>query len=175
VADSETLSVQLAEAGLPHQVLNARQDRHEADIVARAGLAGQITIATNMAGRGTDIELGAGVAAAGGLHVIATSRNNAARIDRQLHGRSARQGDPGSYRDILSLEDHQDDFDRSPWPLRTSAICSLIVPALLKPLGLVALRAVQEATEKQQRDARQILLRQDRQLHQHLAFSGKPE
>lgn len=175
VADSEALSVQLATAGLPHQVLNARQDRHEADIVASAGLAGQITIATNMAGRGTDIELGAGVAAAGGLHVVTTCRNNAARIDRQLHGRSARQGDPGSYRDILSLEDHVDDFGRSPWPLRVSAICAVMVPVLLKPFGLTALRRVQAASEKQQRDARRLLLRQDRQLNQQLAFSGRPE
>jgi len=105
VRASEHLSEMLAAEGLAHQVLNAVRHREEAQIVAGAGQAGRITVATNMAGRGTDIRLGAGVAELGGLHVIATERHEAGRIDRQLFGRSARQGDPGSAQAIVSLED----------------------------------------------------------------------
>jgi preprotein translocase subunit SecA len=105
VAASEAAGAALAVYGLSHTVLNARQDRDEAEIVARAGLEGQITVATNMAGRGTDIRLGPGVAARGGLHVILTEFHESPRIDRQLIGRCARQGDPGSWEAIVSLED----------------------------------------------------------------------
>jgi preprotein translocase subunit SecA len=105
VADSEHFGALLQAAAIPHQVLNARQDADEAAIIARAGTWGAVTVATNMAGRGTDIRLGAGVAELGGLHVIATERNDAGRIDRQLFGRAARQGDPGSCEVQLSLED----------------------------------------------------------------------
>ena len=102
---SETLSRMLKRKGVPHSVLNAKQHQREADIVAHAGLPGAITIATNMAGRGTDIKLGPGVREVGGLHIIGTERHEARRIDRQLRGRSGRQGDPGSSRFYLSLED----------------------------------------------------------------------
>ncbi|MFN0315782.1 MAG: hypothetical protein ACKVQA_12180, partial [Burkholderiales bacterium] len=105
VADAEHLSKMLAQAGLVHQTLNALQDDAEAQIIARAGEAGAITVATNMAGRGTDIALGDGVAAMGGLHVISCQLNPEARIDRQLHGRAGRQGDPGTVRTILCLEE----------------------------------------------------------------------
>jgi preprotein translocase subunit SecA len=105
VAASETVSGLLAAEGLPHQLLNARQDEQEAEIVAQAGQPGRITVATNMAGRGTDIKLGPGVAELGGLHVIATELHESARIDRQLFGRCARQGDPGGFEALLSLED----------------------------------------------------------------------
>src|SRR5262249_8088031 len=88
-----------------HSVLNAKYHQQEAEIVARAGQRGAVTIATNMAGRGTDIKLGAGVADLGGLHVIGTERHEARRIDRQLRGRCARQGDPGSSHFFISLED----------------------------------------------------------------------
>jgi preprotein translocase subunit SecA len=105
VQSSLWLSRQLAASGLPHSVLNAHEEAREAAIVARAGQPGAVTIATNMAGRGTDIALGPGVGAAGGLHVIATELYDSARVDRQLAGRCARQGDPGSYQQMLSLED----------------------------------------------------------------------
>jgi preprotein translocase subunit SecA len=105
VEKSERLSARLREAGIEHQVLNARQDEQQADVVAQAGHPGRVTIATNMAGRGTEIKLGPGVAATGGLHVLGTERHDAARIDRQLVGRAARQGDPGSAQFFLSLED----------------------------------------------------------------------
>ena len=105
VRASEHLSALLAEAGLEHRVLNAVRHKEEAEIVAGAGGSGKITVATNMAGRGTDIKLGRGVAELGGLHVIATERHESGRIDRQLFGRSARQGDPGSAQAYASLTD----------------------------------------------------------------------
>jgi preprotein translocase subunit SecA len=102
---SELLSSLLASRNMPHQVLNAVHHKAEAQIVAGAGEPGAITVATNMAGRGTDIKLGPGVAQRGGLHVILTERYTARRVDRQLAGRAGRQGDPGSARVIISLED----------------------------------------------------------------------
>lgn len=102
---SERLSGMLRERGIEHQVLNARHIEREAEIVAQAGQRGKVTVSTNMAGRGTDIKLGEGVVELGGLHVICTEMHDAARIDRQLAGRCGRQGDPGSYRQFLSLED----------------------------------------------------------------------
>jgi preprotein translocase subunit SecA len=102
---SETISRMLKRKNVPHNVLNAKQHQREAEIVANAGLPGAITIATNMAGRGTDIKLGPGVRESGGLHIIGTERHEARRIDRQLRGRSGRQGDPGSSQFFLSLED----------------------------------------------------------------------
>ena len=90
---------------MTHQVLNAEQNEREAEIVAQAGQPGMVTVATNMAGRGTDIKLGPGVAEAGGLCVIGTERHEAERIDRQLQGRAGRQGDPGTAMFLLSLED----------------------------------------------------------------------
>jgi len=102
---SETISRLLKRKGVPHEVLNAKQHAREAQIIANAGLPGSITIATNMAGRGTDIKLGHGVADAGGLHIMGTERHESRRIDRQLRGRAGRQGDPGSSRFYLSLED----------------------------------------------------------------------
>ncbi len=102
---SEQLSKMLKREGLIHSVLNAKYHEQEAEIVSRAGQRGSITIATNMAGRGTDIKLGPGVADVGGLHVLATERHEARRIDRQLRGRCARQGDPGSSHFFIALED----------------------------------------------------------------------
>ena len=102
---SETLSRMLKRKGIPHNVLNAKHHQREAEIVSLAGLTGQVTIATNMAGRGTDIKLGPGVREAKGLHIVGTERHEARRIDRQLRGRSGRQGDPGSSLFFLSLED----------------------------------------------------------------------
>src|SRR6185437_12361908 len=105
VETSEMLSRALKKEGLIHSVLNAKYHEQEAEIVARAGQRGAITIATNMAGRGTDIKLGPGVAEVGGLHVLGTERHESRRIDRQLRGRCSRQGDPGSSHFFISLED----------------------------------------------------------------------
>ncbi|MCR4666183.1 MAG: preprotein translocase subunit SecA [Desulfovibrio sp.] len=105
IETSEMLSRELTKRGIPHSVLNAKQHAKEAEIVAQAGQMGKVTIATNMAGRGTDIVLGEGVVELGGLHILGTERHESRRIDNQLRGRSGRQGDPGSSRFYLSLED----------------------------------------------------------------------
>ncbi|SDE50490.1 preprotein translocase subunit SecA [Paenibacillus sp. UNCCL117] len=105
IENSERLSEMLKKKGVPHKVLNAKYHAEEAEIVSRAGQAGAVTIATNMAGRGTDITLGEGVAEIGGLHIIGTERHESRRIDNQLRGRAGRQGDPGSSQFYLSLED----------------------------------------------------------------------
>lgn len=105
VEDSEILSRMLKRKNIPHSVLNAKNNLTEADIIANAGQVGAITVATNMAGRGTDIKLSEGVADLGGLHVIGSSRHDSRRIDRQLRGRCSRQGDPGSSKFYVSLED----------------------------------------------------------------------
>lgn len=105
IENSELLSQMLKRRGIPHHVLNAKQHEKEAEIVAQAGQLKMVTISTNMAGRGTDIVLGRGVAELGGLHVIGTERHESRRIDNQLRGRSGRQGDPGSSRFYVSLED----------------------------------------------------------------------
>ena len=105
IETSEMLSAVLRKTGIPHNVLNAKQHEKEAEIVALAGQKGRVTIATNMAGRGTDIVLGEGVRELGGLHILGTERHESRRIDNQLRGRSGRQGDPGSSRFFLSLED----------------------------------------------------------------------
>ena len=105
VAASDALSAELFARGVPHAVINATRHEQEAEIVAVAGRPGAVTIATNMAGRGTDIHLDEASKKAGGLHVLATEMHSSARIDRQLIGRAARQGDPGSYRFLMSLED----------------------------------------------------------------------
>ncbi len=175
VAASEHLSALVRHAGLEHQVLNAKQDADEADIVSAAGIAASITIATNMAGRGTDIVLGEGVRQIGGLHVIATERHEAARIDRQLAGRCGRQGDPGSYQAILSLED----------PLLDGARGGLIAQLLkgmdfsnlgvMQPLARRAISQAQVSVEKYHARIRRELFRQDQQQGNLLSFSGKLE
>ncbi len=105
IEKSELLSGLLKKSGVPHDVLNAKHHEKEAEIVAQAGHAGRVTIATNMAGRGTDIVLGEGVVDLGGLHILGTERHESRRIDNQLRGRSGRQGDPGSSRFYLALDD----------------------------------------------------------------------
>jgi preprotein translocase subunit SecA len=105
VQQSEALSELLRELGIEHLVLNAKQDSNEAEIIALAGQPGRVTVATNMAGRGTDIRLHEAVAASGGLHVILTEFHESQRIDRQLFGRGARQGDPGSAEALVCVDD----------------------------------------------------------------------
>ena len=105
VETSDYISKKLVAAGVPHEVLNAKNHYKEAQIIMNAGQRGAVTIATNMAGRGTDIKLGEGVRELGGLCVIGTERHESRRIDNQLRGRSGRQGDPGESQFYLSLED----------------------------------------------------------------------
>jgi preprotein translocase subunit SecA len=175
VGDSEQISELLNEKEVVHQVLNARQDTQEAEIVARAGTKSCITVATNMAGRGTDIPLETGVAELGGLHVICTERNEARRIDRQLYGRCGRQGDPGSYESILSLEDEILGSQPNDSILRGLTRLYSRDSATLQGLALLAMRLSQAARERRYRRARRDLLQTDEQLGRLLAFSGRME
>jgi len=173
VKSSERLSSLLTEAGLQHKVLNAVRHREEAAIVARAGDRGAVTIATNMAGRGTDIRLAEGVPALGGLHVIATECHESHRIDRQLFGRCARQGDPGSARSYISMED--DLMVRFLPDVVRRAIGSQIDRAA--PVGgWLARQAVAWAQRTAQRDAferRRSVLRMDTWLDDSLSFAPR--
>jgi preprotein translocase subunit SecA len=174
VAASEHLSALLADQGLHHQLLNARHDADEANIVARAGERGRITVATNMAGRGTDIGLAAGVAQLGGLHVIATQRSGARRIDRQLFGRCGRQGDPGSYEAILSLEDEPVGLHFPRGLLRL--IPSRAPEAPIWRWGGEALTSLpQLAEESRHRRVRRSLVELEEYLGDLLAFAGPGE
>jgi preprotein translocase subunit SecA len=175
VAASEHLSELLKAAELPHKVLNARQDQEEAEVIATAGGAGRITVATNMAGRGTDIRLGPGVADLGGLHVLATERHDARRIDRQLFGRGGRQGDPGSYQAIVSLADEivQEQFGaRAAWLAKRLARGGDLAPPWL---GRLLVGIAQRMAERHHASTRRELLRIDDHLSDLLAFTGRPE
>lgn len=175
VAESLEVATWLEQANLPHRVLNAEQDKHEAEIIGHAGQMYAITVATNMAGRGTDIALGPGGVALGGLHVIALNCNDSRRIDRQLYGRCARQGDPGSCEAILSLEDAAlQEFYSSAILKALAAQGSDDLP-LPTFLGNLILRLPQFVKERRQRRIRRHLTRQDKQLSRILAFSGKFE
>lgn len=175
VSASEHLSELLAAAGLPHQVLNARQDQEEAEVVARAGERGRITVATNMAGRGTDIRLGPGVAELGGLHVLATERHDARRIDRQLFGRSGRQGDPGSYQTIVSLEDEIVTHSFKHYAARLCRPLRGTGRPLPAWLGGPLLGWAQRLAEGRHARVRRELLKVDEQLRDLLAFAGRVE
>ncbi len=171
VRDSEELSAVLASRAISHVVLNAKQDESEAEVIARAGEADRVTVATNMAGRGTDILLGPGVAERGGLHVILTEYHESRRIDRQLFGRSARQGDPGSGQAIVALDDELYTAHASAavaWLRRRGGD---VGPHLLAALTWLA----QWAAEHHNREVREGSLRQDRRFAQMLAFSGRGE
>jgi len=175
VAASEELSRRLDSAGLRHQLLSARQDRHEAEIVGRAGQRGCITVATNMAGRGTDIPLGPGVAELGGLHVIATERHEAGRVDRQLFGRCGRQGDPGSCELFTSVEDELISVHCPSWLAGIVAHTLRAAPVTWQQLGRIAGRAAQWRAERHHARMRRDLLAAEERLQQALGFSGPPE
>jgi preprotein translocase subunit SecA len=175
VAVSELIGRRLAAANLPHQVLNARQNQEEARIIAQAGQKGRITVATNMAGRGTDIRLAPGVADLGGLQVMATERHDARRIDRQLFGRCGRQGDPGSYMAILSLEDEliQACYGKYvDWVVRRWEGRKKPLP---RPIGTFLVWLAQQSAERNYSRVRQDLMRLDDNLADLLAFSGHAE
>ena len=175
VEDSESISVLLTTMGLDHQVLNARQDAEEAKIITAAGQASQITVATNMAGRGTDIPLSAEARAAGGLHVICCEKNISSRIDRQLIGRCARQGDPGSYIVILSSDDSIASRYFSPVML---LLAKYVAPGgMLKWqwLALNFIKLSQTITEIGYRRARKTMMKADQQRDAMMAFGGKGE
>lgn len=175
VAASQHLHQLLTAQAIPHQLLNAENPEQEADIVAQAGQPGQITIATNMAGRGTDIKISPVVRDIGGLHIIATEKHESGRIDRQLYGRCGRQGDPGQIEVFLSLED---ELITKEWP-------RWLIAALqngLKKGGLLVRTVVvllfylsQKTVEARHFRQRNTVLKSDRQQAQLLAFSGGME
>jgi preprotein translocase subunit SecA len=173
VQASEHLSTLLEAEKLPHQVLNAVYHRQEAQIVAGAGQRGRITVATNMAGRGTDIKLGRGVAELGGLHVIAAEPNESARIDRQLFGRAARQGDPGSAQGIFSLDDeivsryagNAAAYLKRRYAHAKGDICSPLVRAVF--------RLAQRRAERFALRRRKAVLLTDHWLDEQLGFAGR--
>lgn len=176
VAASEHLSHLMCDAGLPHKVLNARQDQEEAEIIARAGEPGRITVATNMAGRGTDIRLAGGVAELGGLHVVATERHEARRIDRQLFGRCGRQGDPGSCGAMVSLEDELATvYVGRPIKWLAAAFLKGAPPLGARWMGKILFRRAQRTAERLHARMRHDLLKMDEHLSDALAFSGRPE
>jgi len=173
VKASHAVSKALTAVGITHRVLNALQNADEADLVARAGAPGAVTVATNMAGRGTDIPLGPGVVERGGLHVVLTEWHESARIDRQLFGRCARQGDPGSCRAIVSLEDeiiqrHSPSVAR--WVQRRW-------PGGTPPQWAIRLlrNRVQAMAERVNAAQRRATTERDRQMQAQLAFSGTGE
>jgi preprotein translocase subunit SecA len=175
VSASELLSEKLTAAGIPHVILNARQDKEEADIVSKAGQPGRVTVATNMAGRGTDIKLLPEVAKAGGLHVLATERHEAGRIDRQLYGRSGRQGDPGSFETLVSLEDDlMITSRRLLWRWMADA-CVRRGKPLDGKLAAFLVRQAQLSAEALHVRIRRDLLQYEDQLETSLAFSGRLE
>lgn len=175
VRASHEISERLRREGLEHRVLNAANHREEAEIVALAGEASRITVATNMAGRGTDIKLGHGVAELGGLVVIVTERHDAGRIDRQLIGRCARQGDPGTAETYLALDDEQ--LAHSSLKRLAPLLAWLIeaVPTLSQPIARAAFGLAQRQQERLHADLREACVAQDLQLARILAFSGPPE
>ncbi len=175
VADSEQLSALLTQAGLAHQTLNARQDHAEAQIIASAGEQGAITVATNMAGRGTDIALGKGVAALGGLHVISCQLNTEARIDRQLHGRAGRQGDPGTVETVLCLQEPLIERWMPAWlrrPIVSLAPQDGVIPWCI---ASALIRVSQWLEEVSRRAQRRNLVRLDAFNESRLSISGFKE
>jgi len=165
LAVSEAIAAAFHAEGLPYQLLNARQSQYEAEIIAQAGQPGRITIATNMAGRGTDIKLHKKVLLAGGLHVISTEINDARRIERQLFGRCARQGQPGTHEVVIHAGDPM--FQRH-LPVGLRDLLPGVAPR-------VAVRLVQRAEERLHAGLRARLMRSEAGLSERLAFSGPGE
>ena len=161
---------------MEHVVLNARQDDEEAEIVANAGLLAKVTVATNMAGRGTDIKLEQDVIDLGGLHVLAAEKNESARIDRQLIGRCGRQGDPGSAETIIALSD--DVFERfcsKGWLELARRFKRPGKRTLGRLMTWLVVRSTQRAAERRGIAIRKQMLDLDEHLDNALAFSGKSE
>lgn len=172
VEASEYLGRLLDDIGLPHTVLNARQDHVEAEAVEQAGQPGKVTVATNMAGRGTDIQLSDEVTEKGGLHVILTQFHESARVDRQLFGRAACQGDPGTVEAIVSLQDEL--FLRY-----ASLITRLLAKSIMQKTGLIQENIfrllvvyAQAKAERYARKSRLDTIRRDRKWLQALGFIG---
>ena len=170
VEASEKIAAELAARGVEHQVLNARQDAEEARIVSQAGQGGRITVATNMAGRGTDIKLRDAERRAGGLHVILTEFHESARVDRQLFGRSGRQGDPGTTRAIVTCGDELLGQEGGVLP----ALLRRLRPSVAQRLLLAAcVRQAQRRAQRRAYRSRLLTLKQDRELSRLIGYAGK--
>lgn len=172
VDDSRALSAALQAAGIAHATLNALNDAEEAEIVAHAGHTGAVTVATNMAGRGTDIRLGPGVAERGGLHIISCQQNVARRIDRQLIGRAGRQGDPGSAERLLAVDQPLLARYLPGWSMRWLRARARHVPGLVCDALLAAAQRVEEHRERVQREA---LRNRDFSIERDLHLGGSAE
>lgn len=175
VKASEEISERLAVAGLEHRVLNARQDEEESSVISLAGQPGHITVATNMAGRGTDIRLGAGVEELGGLHVMLTEYHEARRIDRQLFGRCGRQGDPGSYETIVAMDDELIHVFCPRALARLGHLVLSLEGTLPRWVGRRIFHLAQRRAEREHARARRELLKMDTRMNDMLAFSGRGE
>ena len=171
--DSDLVGRLFARRRLSHRILNARQDQSEADIVSLAGGRRQVTVATNMAGRGTDIKLAEGVDELGGLHVIAAEANEEFRVDRQLFGRSARQGDPGSCESLLSLDDSLFAGFYPQWLLRKLAKGRKPDQPIRGLRARLLVWLPQQYNRRRFQQQREDLLLMDEQLGRTLAYSGR--
>lgn len=176
ISEAERITAELLRHGLPANCLSANQLTTEAEIISRAGEQGSITVATNMAGRGTDIKISKEVKQNGGLHVILTERHRSARVDRQLRGRSGRQGDPGSCREIISLLDPI--FDSLPAPL-LALLHQTLQRRRLSPLATWCsrhlLRWLQWYAEHQDYRQRRLMIQQSRQFADMMRYAGKQQ
>jgi preprotein translocase subunit SecA len=172
IAMSELLADKLMQLGLPFNLLNATRHAEEAEIVRGAGEKGRITISTNMAGRGTDIRLARGVAEAGGLHVLATERHESRRIDRQLYGRAARQGDPGSAQGFVSLEDELPRRFLPAVVLKQLATAARRKHFAAPGLAAGAFKFAQNAAQRLSFRQRRTVLTYDTWLTESLSFTG---
>jgi preprotein translocase subunit SecA len=170
VSAARAASQALAALDLEHAVLSAEQNANEAAIVAQAGQRGRITVATNMAGRGTDIRLGEGVARAGGLHVVMSEMHEAGRIDRQLAGRCARQGDPGSWEAIFSREDP---LLHKHVPGGVRHLVRRLPSCIRSAVERTLIQAVQRRAERLHARTRRVLMRADDMLEDLVAFAGR--
>ena len=182
VEQTNLVSAVLHSHNIPHNVLSASQDAEEALVVSKAGHSSQITVATNMAGRGTDIRLGPGVASVGGLHVIGLGLNESRRLDRQLAGRAARQGDPGSFERLLSLEDNLLQNESPHFVLKTLKylLCYRYQSrkagiALANSMASIWIRCIQKKTERKHAVQRQLALKVTEQLKHHTAIGSQNE
>ncbi len=180
VKDSEHISELLKRSNCTHRVLNAKYNEEEAEIIASAGKAGYITVATNMAGRGTDIKLDAAADRAGGLHVICCERNDSRRIDRQLAGRSSRQGDPGSYKVICSIEDDaviKYFSNMTLMLLHYRYRRNLPFGEIVRPRSMASMliNLPQRIIEYQHRQIRNSMMKIDEKRESMLGFSGEAE
>lgn len=175
VESSDRLSRRLTLEGLKHQLLSAKQDKNEAMIIARAGALGCITIATNMAGRGTDITINSEVLLLGGLHVIATERHEAARIDHQLYGRCARQGDPGSCELFTSSQDKLVDMYGPYWLVRLANSRFSERLNYSDRINSLLSQYAQSRSERHHTQIRQNLLQSEESMQQSMGFAGPPE